>query len=66
MNRQDKRQAMLDTLPLGTHVRVLAPNTSWGEGVIAAHICDLTRKPFVVRREDGTSGFFHLEQIERT
>ena len=51
---------------VGQRVTALYPNARWGAGLIIEIRSDRGLKPFVVRRDDGTVGNFHNDQIERT
>ncbi len=70
--RNAMHAATADTsdLPVGCRVRGIFPNASWGEGVVTVNdpmlVVDGERqKPLTVRRDDGSVGHFHYNQIEQ-
>lgn len=54
----------MQDIKVGDRVKALYPNAKWGEAVVT-EVCDVRgQKPLVTRRDDGTTGYFHLDQVE--
>lgn len=54
----------MQDIKVGDRVKALYPNAKWGEAVVTEVRDVRGQKPLVTRRDDGTTGYFHLDQVE--